>query len=231
MSKLKLILERQWLHALLLAVLLIGAALAGNLDGMRVGMFWAISTPQWFWLAIVLAITHQIFVWFCWRTQLHERLLNRIFGNLSFPIYASCFFIIGVLRISSVFALAISNHDTLPFDVTILRILAVIALISAAYVFYSVGRYLSFKRASGIDHFDASYRSLPLVRKGIFLFTRNGIYTFGFLFFWVPALWCASMAALCVALFNHIYIWVHYYSTELPDMKRIYGEDRLTARD
>ena len=27
------------------------------------------------------------------------------------------------------------------------------------------------------------------------------------------------------------YIWVHYYSTELPDMKRIYGEARATADD
>ena len=44
---------------------------------------------------------------------------------------------------------------------------------------------------------------------------------------WVPALWLASMAALCVALFNHLYIWVHYYSTELPDMKRIYGSPAL----
>jgi len=35
-------------------------------------------------------------------------------------------------------------------------------------------------------------------------------------------LWYASQAALWLALFNHIYIWVHYYATELPDMQRIY---------
>ncbi|MCB0167803.1 MAG: hypothetical protein KDI79_26490, partial [Anaerolineae bacterium] len=60
-------------------------------------------------------------------------------------------------------------------------------------------------------------------RKGIFRFTRNGMYTYGFLLLWVPALWYASLAALGVALFNHLYIWVHYYVTELPDIKRIYG--------
>ncbi|MGH8650439.1 MAG: hypothetical protein ACREUP_14225 [Burkholderiales bacterium] len=38
-----------------------------------------------------------------------------------------------------------------------------------------------------------------------------------------------SPAALGAALFNHLYIWVHYYSTELPDMKRIYGEARATT--
>lgn len=231
MSKLNLILERQWLHASLIAVLLIGASLAAKLDGMKAGMFWGISTPQWFWLAIALAIAHQVFVWFCWRTQLHGRLLDRVFGNLSFPVYASCFFIFGALRVSFVFLLAISNRNTLPVDITILRILAVIALIPATYLLYSVKRYFSFRRALGVDHFDERYRSLPLVREGIFRFARNGMYTFGFLFLWVPALWCASMAAVCAALFNHIYIWVHYYSTELPDMKRIYGEDRLSARD
>jgi len=37
-------------------------------------------------------------------------------------------------------------------------------------------------------------------------------------------------AALAVALFNHLYIWVHYYATELPDMARIYGAARATGR-
>jgi hypothetical protein len=55
------------------------------------------------------------------------------------------------------------------------------------------------------------------------------MYVFGFLTLWVPGLWFASAAALVVALFNHLYIWVHYYSTELPDMKRIYGETRVSA--
>jgi hypothetical protein len=32
-----------------------------------------------------------------------------------------------------------------------------------------------------------------------------------------------SQAALLAALFNHLYIWVHYYSTELPDIRHIYG--------
>ena len=35
-------------------------------------------------------------------------------------------------------------------------------------------------------------------------------------------MWFASVAALAVALFNHLYIWVHYFATERPDMQRIY---------
>jgi hypothetical protein len=34
----------------------------------------------------------------------------------------------------------------------------------------------------------------------------------------------ALLAARCIALFNHMYVWVHYYTTEYPDMLRIYPE-------
>ena len=32
-----------------------------------------------------------------------------------------------------------------------------------------------------------------------------------------------SLAALAAALFQHAYIWVHYYCTEAPDMDLIYS--------
>jgi protein-S-isoprenylcysteine O-methyltransferase Ste14 len=231
MSQIQLIFERQWLHALILAILLTGAAMAANLDGMKAGMLWGISTDAWFWLAIALAITHQVYIWFCWRIQLNGNCITRIFGNMAFPVYAVIFFLLGAFRVAVVFVLAISNRNTVPMDITILRTIAIVMLILATYLLYSVARYFSFRRAMGIDHFNENYRMLPLVRKGIFRFTRNGMYTYGFLFLWVPALWWASAAAMCAALFNHIYIWVHYFSTELPDMKRIYGKAKLTAHD
>ena len=231
MSRVRLILERQWLHGVLLVALLAVLVLTRGLEGMHAGMLWGISSPEWFWLAVAIAIVHQVYVWFCWRTQLHGSWLTRVFGNQGFPVYAVGFSILGISRVAAVFILAISNRDTLAADLTTLRILAIIALIPAVYLFYSVKRYFRFKRALGIDHFDEAYRSMPFVRKGIFRFTRNGMYTFGFLLLWVPGLWYASIAALCVALFNHMYIWVHYYSTEFPDMKRIYGETRADRED
>jgi protein-S-isoprenylcysteine O-methyltransferase Ste14 len=152
-----------------------------------------------------------------------------MFGSRGFDVYAVGFSILGIARVAAVLILALSNRDTLLVDLKVLRVVALIAAIPAAYLFYSVKRYFGFKRAFGIDHFDKSYRSLPLVRKGIFRFTRNGMYVFGFCALWVPGLWFVSAAALIVALFNHLYIWVHYYSTELPDMKRIYGESRVSS--
>jgi hypothetical protein len=49
------------------------------------------------------------------------------------------------------------------------------------------------------------------------------MYTFAFLLLWLPGCYFRSTAALCVALFSHLYIWVHYFCTEKPDMVRIYG--------
>ena len=78
-------------------------------------------------------------------------------------------------------------------------------------------------RAFGIDHFEPEkYKHTSMVKKGIFKYTSNGMYIYGFLILWIPGFLFLSKAALLVALFQHIYIWVHYCFTELPDMKFIY---------
>ncbi|CAN5388181.1 hypothetical protein BH23BAC3_BH23BAC3_31560 [soil metagenome] len=228
MNQLQLILERQWIHAIILVLLIFLMIIFTEINGIQVGTLWGLTTMHWYWIAVSIPILHQVFVWFCWRTQLHANLLSRSFGDYDFTVYTIGFSIFGISRVLSVLILAISNRGTLPGDPTLFGALAILALIPAIYLFYSVKRYFGFKHALGIDHFDESYRNLPLVREGIFRFTSNGMYIYGFLLFWAIALWYASIAALCAALFNHIYIWVHYYTTELPDMKKIYGEESLT---
>ena len=52
---------------------------------------------------------------------------------------------------------------------------------------------------------------MPMVRDGAFLG------------FWAIALITCSRAALAVALFQHAYIWVHWYCTEQPDGVVLYG--------
>lgn len=224
MSRIQLIFEKQWLHALLLAALLSGVLLVTGYDGVTAGQLWGVSTQFWVWLAIGIAITHQVYVWLCWRTELHASWLSNTFKESGFSLYAIGFSVLGVMRVVAVFIVALSNQNSLPGNPIVLKILAIILLIPAVYLFYSVKRYFGFKRAFGIDHFESSYRSMPFERRGIFRFTKNGMYVYGFLLLWVPAFWWASVAALTVALFNHLYIWTHYFATELPDMKRIYGE-------
>ena len=69
-----------------------------------------------------------------------------------------------------------------------LNTLGMILAVPAVYLAYSVRRYFGFKRAFGIDHFDPSYRSRPFVREGIFRFSSNAMYDFGFLWLWLPGL-------------------------------------------
>ncbi len=153
-------------------------------------------------------------------------LLTRHLGSAAFSLYAAGFAFLIILRPVLISILAVSNRNTVPANPEIMIIAAVLMVVPVIYLFYSVARYFSFRRALGIDHFSESYRSMPLVREGIFRFTPNSMYVFGFLVLWIPALLFTSVAALAFALFSHLYIWVHYFTVEKPDMVRIYGGER-----
>ncbi len=219
----RLIFERQLAHLISLALLVGGLCLARGIEGFTTGEFLGLGTDTWVWLNAANAAAHQIFVWFCWRTELHGGLMTRLFGKAAFLLYAVVFSVLILVRPLLITALAYANRGTLPLDRTVAAILAVACTLPAAYLGYSIKRYFTFRRALGIDHFDGAYRSAPLVRKGIFRWTSNAMYTYGFLLLWAPAVGFRSVAALCVAAFSHIYISVHYACTEKPDMNRIYG--------
>ncbi len=220
-----LIFERQAVHVFLLSVLFCGLPYALTYPPLSAGSLWGVSTPTWFWWAVGIAIAHQWYVWFCWRLALHTDLFSAAIENpvLVFRLYAIDFSCFLVARIVLITILACSNRDTLGLPAEAGYVLAGILFVPAAYTLYSVARYFTFKRAMGIDHFDPAYRGKPLVREGIFRWTPNAIYTFGLCALWVPGLALNSSAAVLAALFSHLYIWVHYYCTEKPDMARIYG--------
>ncbi len=219
----KLIWEKQIWHYSVLSILLVGVLASGLREGFLTGQFWGISTRQWFYLAIGAPVLHQVYVWFCWRTQLHYSLITRLFGRRGFIYFSAIFLILLVLRLVLITGLALASRNSLPVNHFISNILALILAVPVIYLLYSVARYFGFRRALGIDHFDQSYRHKPLVRKGIHRITGNAMYVFGLLVLWMPGLLAASSPALLVALFSHIYIWVHYYTLEKPDMIRIYG--------
>ena len=123
-------------------------------------------------------------------------------------------------------ALAFVDRGSLPLSVASRWTIALLLAAPALYTTYSVVRYFGFQRAAGADHFDPRFRQLPLVRDGIYRYVSNSMYAFAFLFFWIIALVAASRQALIVAAFSHAYIWVHFFCTERPDMRVIYGEQR-----
>ncbi len=226
-----LIFERQWLHGVALFVLLSGCYWATGLNGVDKGELWGVESISWYWVAVIIPVMHQVYVWLCWRNELHFGLLTRLMGNSAFPAYATGFAILGISRVLTVFILAYANRGSFLAESLPMKAVAFVMLLPALYLFYSVKRYFSFRRALGADHFDPAVGNMPFVRKGIFRFTSNGMYVFGFFLLWVPALWWASSAALVVALFNHLYIWVHYFATERPDIRHIYNDQNAKQNE
>lgn len=218
-----MVFEKQLWHYLLLAILLAGLYIISRADGFLADQFLGVSTGTWFYMGIAIPVVHQFYVWFCWRAQLHYSLITMLLGRSGFTYYSIIFLILMISRFVLILFLAISNKNSLNVSPMVLYGLSFISGLLTLYVLYSIARYFTFRRALGIDHFDLSYRSAEFVREGIFRFTDNAMYTFGLLILWIPGLLFSSEAALAVALFSHIYVWVHYYCTEKPDMKRIYG--------
>lgn len=214
--------EKQSGHALALAALLPLAwlfALRLSLQGAYLGL----SAATWYWLAVWVAVAHQVYVMLVWRAQLHHGWVTRTFGEAGFKLYAAGFALLGLGRVAAMLGLAVADRGTLPWPRPLLAALAIVCAAFTVWLLYSVGRYFGFERAFGGDHFFEKYRRGGMVTQGIYKYFNNAMYTVGFLGLWLAAFAYASEAALVAAAFNHLYVWVHYYTTEKPDMARIYG--------
>ncbi len=219
------ILSRQGYH-LLSAVVLAGlVGIAARVPGLK-GSLWGISTPAWLVLALLVPILHQFYVVVCWRGELYYGWLSRLLGEKAFDVWAVGFMALLLARPLTILALGYADRGTLPIPLWLNLPLLAVCLGLFAYLAYSFLRYFKMPRALGVDHFDPEVsRELPLVREGIFAWTPNAMYIFGFLALWAIGLAFQSRAALLAALFNHLFIWAHYYFTEYPDMLEIYGRE------
>ena len=186
--------------------------------------FWGISTELWFWLSIAAPIFHQVYVWIVWRLELYRNTFTSRFGlRRAFNIYRIGFSILLVSRLFFITTLALSSQNSLTINPVFSYLVAATITPAIIYLLYSIKVYFTMDRAFGIDHFDKAYKE-PYVKAGIFRYTDNGMYIFGLMILYLPGLLLFSKAALMLALFNHLYIWVHYYCTERPDMSVIYGK-------
>ncbi len=217
------IFDRQLEHLISLLVLIFGVYWASGAEGVLFGSLFGVGTAFWFWLAITIPIAHQVFVWITWRSELYYSTITCTFGGRGFTYYSVVFMILLVARPIIILFLASSNQGSSHTDLRILHVIALVLLVPILYLLYSLVKYFGVKRALGIDHFDTSYREKSLVQKGIFKYVNNSMYIFGLLILWLPGLLLASKAALLAALFGHVYIWVHYFTVEQPDMIHIYG--------
>ncbi len=194
------------------------------------GALWGLQTRVWFWLAILIPILHQIYVWLVWRLELFQQTFTSRYGlSKAFKIYSIGFSLLFIGRLILVIVLAISDPNTLPLPPLVATLISVFITIPVIYLFYSVKKYFTLERAFGMDHFDRNYSKKKFERRGIFQYTDNAMYIFGLMVLYLPGLLFLSQLALIVALFNHLYIWVHYYCTELPDMQEIYSQTEFTT--
>jgi len=216
--------ERQLIHFLALVFLLGVMWLFSLIRGFSEGTLFGVNTIIWFYWIITVTIVHQVYVWICWRLELYMKFLRRWLGDWAFAIYAFFFAVLILARPVLITFLSISNKNTLFIPTLFYWPLLLILIVPSIYLFYSLAKYFGFLRAFGIDHFEPDYRKEPIVRRGIFKYTSNGMYTFGLLLLWIPAVFFESIAGIAAALFSHLYIWVHYYCTEKPDMEHIYGK-------
>ena len=219
------LLKHQFWHVLCLLALLWSVSLLIDLDSsISSGELFGFSTLFWLVLAMLSPILHQLYVLICWRLELHYQSITRTFGKAGFRLFKIGFAVLIISRPFTIICLAIANAYTMEINAVLSYGVSVLLLIPGLYLMYSVKNYFGFDRAFGIDHFEPEkLKDVPMVRKGIFKFSANAMYVYGFLLLWVPGILAQSKAALLVAAFNHIYIWVHYYFTEKPDMKIIYG--------
>ena len=215
--------EKQAQHILVLAILLVGVNLLATGDVLS-GQLWGISTQIWFWVAVTVPVIHQVVVALLWRAELYHNKMTDRFGDKAFFVFKVIFTILFIGRPITLILLGISNAGTLPLNPALAYGLAAIMLFPFAYTMYSVFHYFGIDRAYGEDHFKpAYYKDKPFVKQGMFKYTDNAMYKFGFLILWSIALVFLSKAALLVTAFQHLYIWVHFYFTELPDIRYIYG--------
>jgi len=212
----------QFQHLLLLLGLIPGFLYFAlpALDGKEL---WSVSGQTLAYTLLGVVIVHQIAGWLVFRLQLCFGLLSRFFGVYDLTVWGVVFFVLFLLRPVLTLLIGIVDAGSLPGPRWLQIVLGILLLPPAVYTIRSVFVYFGIERALGGDHFREEYRHMPFVKKGAFHYSDNAMYSFAFLFFWAIALFCGSTAALAAALFQHAYIWVHWYCTEAPDLDVIYS--------
>jgi len=175
----------------------------------------------WLVIGLILGPVHQFFVWFSWRRELYG---PPLFGEERFPLYRALFFVLFIGRILLVpVGLAVTDRGSLPNHPLLIYLVAPVLALLSAYTAYSVVRFFGLTRASGADHFIPAYRELPMETRGIYQYTDNAMYIYAMLGLYALALWFTSRGALGYAAYMQLGVWLHYYCTERPDMRVIYG--------
>lgn len=214
--------EGQPQHLMMLILMTLGAIALLQPTGS--GGILGLNGAGWAGVSIALAILHQVIVAIVFRLELHRNLMTRLFGERDMRIWAMIF--LPLLAARPITVILTGWADAVPITGhRVPEILLGLALLAPAiWGMHGTLVHFTLRRALGGDHFREEIRALPKVTGGVFTYTDNGMYSVVFLGLWGIALLFGSWNALVLALFQHAYIWVHMYTTEAPDMRRLYGD-------
>ncbi len=220
----KSILEKQEWHFALLALLVVSANAIMVIYPMSFeGVLWGLSTASWFWIGVLTAILHQVYVMLIWRIQLETRWLTINLPRLGFTAYLIDYTWMLAARTGAIVLVAIANQDNIYipdfFKWTGSIILAVVFL----GLIYSIASSSNYKDLVGVTFFEVNDHGSYKAEKQVYSLVPVTFYFLGSLGFYVPGILFSSPASLLLAFFNHLYICIHYYCTEVPSLKRIYN--------
>ena len=184
-------------------------------------VFFGIGVKNWFLFSMMTPLLHQGYVWLCWRSELCWQIISKTIG---FKFYVIIFFILGILRLSSI-GLCFADYGSWFMPGWKAWIVAILIFVPFVYTIYSIKKYFGFLRATGKDHFDPSYKNIPFEKRGIFKWSSNAMYTFAVAVFFGFAISAGSKAMFVFAAYSYIGTWLHYFCTEKEDFKVIYGNN------
>ncbi|MFT6696837.1 MAG: protein-S-isoprenylcysteine O-methyltransferase Ste14, partial [Paracoccaceae bacterium] len=213
--------EGQLQHAAI-ALLMTFGALSLLSEPAEAKTLFGLTVIGWAKLSIALALIHQIIVAFVFRAQLHKNLMTRLFGERDMKIWAVIFLPLLVVRPLTIIMVGWADATPLTGYRGVEVILGLAILVPAVWAMHSTLFHFTLPRALGGDHFRDEYLAMPMVDKGVFKYTKNGMYGIVFFGLTAIALLFGSWNALVVAFFHHAYIWVHMYCTESQDLKRMF---------
>lgn len=217
------ILKNQGYHLLLYVVIgaLLYVAVVQFPEGGR--RIWGLTAGEMIGLSWIFAALHQGWIVFFWRLELYFGKIRTLFGPAGFTIFRIGFVTFAGMRLLLLIPISLATADTasLPRALSLGLIVATTPLI--LWALYSVHTYFSVNRAFGADHFDPAYRGGTLERRGIFKYIPNAMYTVILLVLYHPGLLWDSGPGLIAAAGHHALVWTHYFCTEKPDMREIYG--------
>ena len=216
--------EKQLWQLLILGALFVSFSLGYELLAVPPGQWLGLTTKQWFLIATISPIIHQIYVWLCWRGELYFKAVTKVFGRHAYQVFSIVFALLIVIRFFSIIGICVADYQSLTMPSAIRYPLAFILHLPALYAIYSVARYFGINRIPGEDHFKPEeYRNKPFIRKGMYKYSANVMYVYVGLIFWATAVLCASKAGLLTTLYMYATVWTHYFCTEKPDIKYIYS--------